>query len=43
MTIKAMLRCFELGSGLKVNFHKSKIGAIGVDRNLVKMYSEILH
>ena len=43
LSIKAMLRCFELSSGLKVNFHKSKIGAIGVDRYEVKMYSEILH
>ena len=43
MCINAILRCFELSSGLKVNFHKSKIGAIGVDRNEVKLYSEILH
>jgi len=43
MTIKAMLRCFELGYGLKVNFHKSKIGIVGVDRNLVKLYTEILY
>jgi len=41
--IKAILRCFKLSSGLKVNFYKSKIGAIGVDRYEVKMYSEILH
>jgi len=41
--IKAMLRCFELSSGLRVNFHKSKIGAIGVDRYEVKMYLNILH
>jgi len=43
MCIKAILRCFELSFGLKVNFYKSKIGAIEVDRNEVKMYSEILH
>jgi len=43
MCIKAILRCFELSSGLKVNFHKSKIGAIGVDRYKVNMYFEILH
>jgi len=43
LCIKAMLRCFELSSCLRVNFHKSKIGAIGVDRYEVKMYSEILH
>jgi len=41
--IKAILRCFELSSGLKVNFYKSKIGAIGVDRYEVKMYSAIFH
>jgi len=41
--IKAILGCFELSSGLKVNFYKSKIGAIGVDRYEVKMYSDILH
>jgi len=43
MCIKAILRCFEQSSCLKVNFHKSKIGAIGVDRYEVKMYYEILH
>jgi len=43
MYIKVILRCFELSSGLRVNFYKSKIGAIGVDRYEVKMYSEILH
>lgn len=43
MFIKAILRCFELSSGLRVNFHKSKIGTIGVDRYEVKMYSKILH
>jgi len=41
--IKAMLRCFELSSSLRVNFHKSKIGAIGVDKYEVKTYSDILH
>jgi len=43
MCIKGILRCFKLSSGLRVNFHKSKIGAIGVDRYEVKRYSEILH
>jgi len=31
-TIKSILRCFELASGLRVNFHKSIIRAIGVER-----------
>ena len=41
--IKAILRCFELSSGLRVNYFKSKLGAIGVDSYEVKLYSEILH
>jgi len=30
--IKATLNCFELSSELKVNFMKSKIGALGVEQ-----------
>ena len=30
--VKSLLRCFELTSGLKVNFLKSSLGAVGVDR-----------
>jgi len=41
--IKAILRCFELSSGLRINYHKSKIGAIGVGRYEMNVYSEILH
>jgi len=29
--VKAILNCFELASGLKVNFLKSIIGGVGVD------------
>jgi len=29
--IKAILLCFELASGLRVNFFKSKIGEMGID------------
>jgi len=31
LTIKFILRCFELTSGLRVNFHKSKITSIGTE------------
>lgn len=31
LTIKSVLRCFELVSGLKINFHKSKLAGIGVE------------
>ena len=30
LAVKAILRSFKLVSGLKVNFHKSKIGAVGI-------------
>jgi len=35
-TIKAILRCFELISDLKINFHKSKLAGINVDRTSLK-------
>lgn len=35
-TIKAILRCFELVSGLKVNFHKSRLIGINVDQSFQK-------
>ena len=33
VTIKCMLRCFQIVSGLKVNFFKSRFGTIGVSDN----------
>jgi len=39
-TIKTILRCFELVSGLKINFHKSKL--INVDRNTLGTYAKTL-
>jgi len=31
-SIKTILRCFELVSELKINFHKSKLAGVNVDR-----------
>jgi len=31
LIIKSIFRCFELILGVKINFHKSKLGFIGVD------------
>ena len=38
-TIKAILRMFEMGSGLKVNFHKSKLARIKVGRSSLETYA----
>ena len=42
-TIKCTLRCFELVSGLKVNFRKSKIAGIGAQHTKILRYSAILN
>jgi len=40
--IKAILRCFELSSGLRVNYHKSKIGAIGGNPSRCSFWKHVL-
>jgi len=42
-TIKVILRIFELASGLKVNFHKSKLAGIKVGRNSLDIYTRTLN
>ena len=42
-TIKAILRCFELVSGLKINFNKSKLAGVSVDRYSLKTYAKTLN
>ncbi|XP_068486340.1 uncharacterized protein [Phaseolus vulgaris] len=42
-TIKAILRCFEIVSGLKVNFHKSKLTGIKVDNFAMSTYAKTLN
>ena len=41
--IKIILNCFELASGLKVNFLKSRINGIGVDQTEVLFFTAILN
>ena len=41
--IKAALNCFELSSGLKVNFMKSKIGGLGVEQIMMQSFAVILN
>jgi len=42
-TIKAILRMFEMASGLKVNFHKSKLVGIKVGRSSLETYARSLN
>jgi len=41
--LKVILHCFELASGLKVNFSKSRIGGVGVDHTVIQQYAAILN
>jgi len=42
-TIKVMLNCFDLASGLKVNFLKSRIGGLGVDMFEIQRFVVLLN
>jgi len=41
--IKAILQCFELSSGLRVNFGKSRIGGMGMDQVVLQRFATILN
>jgi len=41
--IKIMLSCFELVSGLKVNFLKSRIGGVGVEQTEILSFASVLN
>ena len=41
--IKAILHCYEIVSGLKVNFHKSKLSGIKVDGFALSTYAKTLN
>lgn len=43
VTVKVILRCFELVSGLKINFHKSKLADINVIRSNLDYYARCLN
>jgi len=43
VTMKAILRGFELASSLKINFHKSKIAGVNFNRNAMRCYAKILN
>ncbi len=41
--LKAILQCFELASGLRVNFAKSRIGGTGMDQVTLQSFAAILN
>ena len=41
--LKAILRCFELVSGLRVNFSKTKVGGLGLDATMINEFSSTLN
>jgi len=43
LVIKSTLIRFELASGLKFNFHKSKLGSIGIKYRMIKRFVTILN
>jgi len=43
LVVKIIVRCFELISGLRVNFHKSQVGGGGVNRKDLKLLVKCLN
>lgn len=43
LTIKAILKCYELAFRLKINFKKSKLAAVNVERNTFECYAKTLN
>lgn len=43
IVLKCVLRCFELASGMKVNFHKSKLAGISVREDVKVRFAALLH
>lgn len=43
LTLKCVLRCFELVSGMKVNFHKSKLAGISIPPSVTNRFAALLN
>jgi len=43
LSVKAILKCFELVLGLRVNFHKSALGVVGISNLDMIIYSKCLN
>jgi len=43
IAIKVILRCFEIVSGIKINFYKSNLAGINVKRNTLECFAKTLN
>ncbi|XP_028087472.1 uncharacterized protein LOC114288189 [Camellia sinensis] len=43
LTLKRILRCFEVVSGLKINYHKSVICGVGIPGNTLEEFAHLLN
>jgi len=43
LAVKATLMCFELASGLKVNYSKSKVGWKGISSDKLSRFASVLN
>jgi len=43
MSLKTILRCYEMASGLKINFFKLKLTGINAKRHSLEVYAKSLH
>jgi len=41
--LKSIIRCFELASGLKVNYSKRRLGGKSVDTTTIRRYATIMN
>ena len=43
LTVKAILRCFELVSGLRINFYNHQVGSVGISQLDTVIYYKCLN
>ena len=43
LTVKSILQCFEISSGLKVNFFKSNLTGLNVEEGQLRMFANVLN
>lgn len=43
LTLKSILRCYEMASGLRVNFFKSNITGLNMERRITQVFADMLN